>query len=126
MKADTLCHSLTSIIQSGDTSCHLVSGPQSPLASGPSHVFTFLLEDALLEGLLVHTFIKAFLCQALFGVMQLAIEALSSQTLHAYREKGVSDESVGAQRRASPRLPGDAGSGQRCGNRQKRCRRPCL
>lgn len=92
MKADTLCYWLTSVIQSGDASRHLVSGPQSPLASGPSHVFTFLLGEAVLEGLLVHTFIKAFLCQALFGVRQLAIEVLSSQTLHAHREKGVSDE----------------------------------
>lgn len=52
----------------------------------------FLDEGTVLEGRLVHTLIKAFLCQAPFGVLQLIMEALPSQSLHAHGEKGVSDE----------------------------------
>lgn len=47
-----------------------------------------------MDGKLVHTFIKAFLCLAPFGVMQLVIEVLPSQSLHAHRENCASNEYV--------------------------------
>lgn len=46
----------------------------------------------VLDGRLVHTFIKAFLCLAPFGVMWRVREVLPSQSLHAHRENCASNE----------------------------------